>query len=280
MQLQKINNYEKNNIVLTSIPISKITPSPFQARKKFDATSISSLSQSIKSNGLLQPVVVRQTSFGSYELIAGERRLRACKMINMDKINAIIINANDEQSAILCMIENVQRQQLHFFEVAQGYKKLIQVHKMTQEQLAEELGVRQSTIANKIRVLRLSHDIKDGIVHNQLTERHARALLRIPNEASRKKILNIIITKGLNVKATDDLIHSYLMSTDDDENQQKNNAKIRRLYSDWRLLNNSIKSLICKMRESGTNIKYDIEDLGSQVKMTVIMNKSKETTKT
>ena len=274
MQLQKISSIEQDNMILSSIPINKIAPSPFQARKKFDSASINSLAQSIKSNGLLQPVVVRQTSFGNYELIAGERRLRACKMVQMVKINAIIINAGDEQSAILCMIENVQREQLHFFEIAEGYKKLIHVHSMTQEQLAKELGVRQSTIANKIRVLRLNQDIKDSIVENKLTERHARALLRLPDDKSRVKILNTINNKKLNVKATDELIHSYLIKINGDEKKDKKDIRIKRLYSDWRLLNNSIKSLVSKMQESGTNIKYDIEDLGDKMQLTIIMNKT------
>lgn len=276
MQLQKIKDFERTNVILSSIPINKISPSPFQSRERFDIASIHSLSQSIKNNGLLQPIVVRQTSFGSYELVAGERRLRACKMIEMDRINALIINASNEQSAILCMVENVQREQLHFFEVAQGYKRLIKVHNMTQEQLAKELGIRQSTIANKIRLLRLSQSIKDEIIKNNLTERHARALLRLPDEESRKNILDTVIHKNMNVATADDLIHTYLIKTDGSDEPQETIAKIKRLYSDWRLLNNSIKSLIEKMRDGGSTVEYNVEDLGDKMQIVILMNKPGE----
>lgn len=272
MQLQKLNDTQKNNVILASISISKINPSPFQARKKFDATSINELAQSIKANGLLQPVVVRQTSYGAYELVAGERRLRACKIAHLQKINAILIDASDEQSAILCMIENVQRQQLHFFEIAQGYIKLIQVHQMTQERLAKQLGIQQSTIANKIRVLRLSESIKDSIIAHNLTERHARALLRLPTDKIRQKILNSIIKRNLNVTTTDALVHSFLIKQNGETSRAT--AKIKRLYSDWRLLSNSVKSLVVKMQESGANIRYTIKDLESTVEMTIVMSKA------
>lgn len=270
MQLSKLNTPSENSVKLASVPISKISPSPYQTRKKFDSASINELAHSIRQNGLLQPVVVRQSRYDTYELIAGERRLRACKVANLSQINVIIINASNEQSAILCMVENVQREQLHFFEIAQGYKRLIQIHCMTQDKLAKQLGIQQSTIANKIRVLRLDETIKDKIIHHSLTERHARALLRLPNNDTRQKVLKIIISKNLNVKASDDLIHTILT----EDTTKGKTLNIKRIYSDWRLLNNSVKSLIKKMRETGTIIKYDIKELDNKVQMTIIVDKA------
>lgn len=269
MQLSKLHNTHSANIRLMSLPIANIVPSPYQSRKAFDKMSLYQLSQSIKENGLLQPIAVRQTTYGKYELIAGERRLRASRIAGLSKISAIIIDASDEQSAILCMVENVQRQQLHFFEVAQGYKRLIEVHSMTQVQLARQLGVQQSTIANKIRLLRLGTMTKDIIVLNNLTERHARALLRLSGDDERDKLLNIIIKKSLNVQATDSLVNHYLTG----KHNQTQKQSIKRAYSDWRLLNNSVKSLIAKMKQSGTKISYNILDLDTQVQMTIVIDK-------
>ncbi|EPZ53388.1 parB/RepB/Spo0J family partition domain protein [[Clostridium] sordellii ATCC 9714] len=159
------------------IPISNIVPNPYQPRRVFSQSALEELSESIKVYGILQPITVRSKSNDEYELVAGERRLRASKLAGLETIPAIINNMSDESSAVLALLENLQREDLNFIEEAMGYENLIKEHSFTQQQLAEKLGKNQSTIANKIRILRLPTDIKIKLVENGLTERHARALL-------------------------------------------------------------------------------------------------------
>ena len=158
------------------IPIEDVVPNPYQPRKIFSQVSLEELSNSIKVYGIIQPITVRAKD-GKYELIAGERRLRAAKLAELKTIPAIINNMNDESSAVLALLENLQREDLNFIEEAIGYENLIKEHAFTQQQLAEKLGKNQSTVANKLRILKLPNDIKMKLIENNLTERHARAFL-------------------------------------------------------------------------------------------------------
>ncbi len=181
------------------IPIENIVPNPYQPRKIFSQTALEELSSSIKVYGILQPITVRQKD-DKYELIAGERRFRAAKLASFKTIPAIINNMSDESSAVLALLENLQREDLNFIEEAMGYENLIKEHSFTQQQLAEKLGKNQSTIANKLRILRLPSDVKIKLVENGLTERHARALLKLPTEDLMKEVLDKIIKNELTVK--------------------------------------------------------------------------------
>ena len=176
------------------IPIHDIVPNPYQPRKVFSQSALEELSKSIKVYGILQPITVRVKD-DKYELIAGERRLRAAKLAKIEVIPAIINNMSDESSAVLALLENLQREDLNFIEEAMGYDNLIKEHDFTQQQLAEKLGKNQSTIANKLRILRLPNDIKIRLVENNLTERHARALLKLPNEDLMKEVLEKVIKR-------------------------------------------------------------------------------------
>ncbi|UZQ83009.1 ParB/RepB/Spo0J family partition protein [Thermoanaerobacter sp. RKWS2] len=173
---------------ISYLPIDSIRPSPYQPRKTFDIKNLQELSESIKVYGVLQPITVRMVGNNSYELVAGERRLKASKLAGLTEIPAIIVNAQDEDAAVLALIENLQREDLNFIEEAEGYYNLINDHHLTQEQLAKMLGKSQSTIANKLRILKLSKEIKEKLLENDLTERHARALLRLPDEELQKKL--------------------------------------------------------------------------------------------
>ena len=172
------------------IPIENIVPNPYQPRKVFSQAALEELSNSIKVYGILQPITVRQKD-DKYELIAGERRFRAAKLANLQAVPAIINNMSDESSAVLALLENLQREDLNFIEEAMGYENLIKEHEFTQQQLAEKLGKNQSTIANKLRILRLPNSVKIKLVENNLTERHARALLKLPKKT--EKIIKDII---------------------------------------------------------------------------------------
>ena len=163
---------------LLSLPIDQIHPSPFQARKSFDEQELTALAQSIRENGLLQPVTVRRAAEG-YELVAGERRLRACKLAQMTTIPAILCSYADEQTAALGLLENIQRTDLNPFEQAQGLRDILVLWDCTQAEAAKRLGMAQPTLANKLRLLRLSPDCVRLLREHDLSERHARALLRL-----------------------------------------------------------------------------------------------------
>ncbi len=190
------------------IPIEDVVPNPYQPRKIFSQVSLEELSNSIKVYGIIQPITVRAKD-GKYELIAGERRLRAAKLAELKTIPAIINNMNDESSAVLALLENLQREDLNFIEEAIGYENLIKEHAFTQQQLAEKLGKNQSTVANKLRILKLPNDIKMKLIENNLTERHARAFLKLPSEDLMQSVLDKVIKNELTVKKTEKLYKMY-----------------------------------------------------------------------
>ena len=169
-----------------------ISPNPFQPRQNFSPENLDELAQSIKTYGLLQPILVRRHQ-GAYQLVAGERRLRACKLLGWQKIPAVIREVNDSAMAAMALIENLQRENLSYFEEAEGYQRLLDEFGLTQEVLAQRIGKSQSTIANKMRLLKLATSIQQKLLEAGLSERHARALLRLPDNESREKVLEKII---------------------------------------------------------------------------------------
>lgn len=192
--------------IVHKIAIEKILPNPYQPRKNFSPKALSELSKSIKEYGVLQPISVRKIGTDTYELIAGERRLKASIMAGFQEIPAIITNITDEDSAIIALVENLQREDLCFLEEAEGYYSLLVDHGMTQEELAKRVGKSQSAVANKIRILRLPTQVKKMIVENDLSERHARALLRLPNEELQLTVAKTVCEREYNVKKTEELV--------------------------------------------------------------------------
>lgn len=242
MCAENIENQQKSVIY---VPINRIFPNPFQPRRYFDQTALNELSASIKSVGVLQPISLRHASGGNYELIAGERRLRASKMANLTHIPAIVYDISDNDSAVIALLENLQRSDLSYLEEAEGYLKLIKYHNMTQEEIALKVGKTQSTIANKIRLLKLSDNIKNILTASHLTERHARALLKLESEEERLKVLDKVVKNDLNVAKTEELIQTLLCGETNDAKKKK------RFFAGFR----SVQIVVNTIRQSVGMIK-------------------------
>lgn len=200
----------KDKLKLVKLPTSRIFPNPSQPRKEFREEELSSLAQSIRANGLLQPVTVRREN-GVYYLIAGERRLRACRMAGLLEIPAIIADCKQEDSAVLALMENIQRKDLQMFEMASAILNLLKQWQITQEEAARRLGMSQSYLANKLRLLKLGTEEQRCIIQNDLSERHARALLRLEDGQIRRQILKTILDRKLNVAQTEELVKQTLI---------------------------------------------------------------------
>ncbi len=241
-------------MMVQQIPIDRVRPNPYQPRKEFSKQGLEELSQSIKQYGVLQPITVRKVGSDAYELIAGERRLRACQMIGMKSIPAIVLNITESDSAIVAMIENLQRENLHYLDEAMGYACLINDHGFTQEELARRIGKNQSTIANKMRLLKLPDSVKKILMENNLTERHARALLRLPDDDLKLKVLQQVINKKYNVKETEMLIERVLKKLQAEKVTDIKRKKVKQPYSkDMRIFINTIKKAVTMIKEYGIN---------------------------
>ncbi|HHV98736.1 MAG TPA: nucleoid occlusion protein [Clostridiaceae bacterium] len=268
IQMPKIEKKEDRKDI-TYIKIENIRPNPYQPRKKFNKASLEELCDSIKQYGVIQPINVRKIANGRYELVAGERRLRAATMAGLEEIPAIIINVDDNDSAVMALIENLQREDLNYLEEAEGYNNLIVEHGFTQEELARKMGKSQSTIANKIRLLKLSPLIKKILVDNNLTERHARALLKLHDEQLQLKILKYVCEKGLNVKKTEELVERTIEKYTNETNKKPAEKKCTRSIKDIRIFVNTIRQAIEIMRKSGVNAKGVQRDRGEFVEFIV-----------
>lgn len=195
--------------VLREILVEKIVPNKYQPRREFTEEKIKELAESIKQNGLLQSITVRDMGNGFYELIAGERRLRAIKYLQYAKTKAIVKELTDEQMATLALIENIQREELTPIEEAHAYQDLLRINKLTQDELAKSLGKTQATVANKLRLLKLSKKVIDAINTKKITERHGRAMVKLDSSAQEKLLIQIL-SQNLNVSQTEEKIDTYL----------------------------------------------------------------------
>ena len=247
-RVMRLNFLVKGENKISEIPIIKIRPNKAQPRKVFNEDELSALSRSIAENGILQPLTVRKASQSEFELIAGERRLRAAILAGMKRVPCIIVKCTDKESAVYALLENLQRADLGIFEEARGISRLIRRYGLTQEQAADKLGKTQSTIANKLRLLKLSGEEQEWIENAGLTERHARALLRIDDEDIRREVLSKIISDNLNVSQTEALVGIYKHNNPKTE---KNRGRSKAVIKDIRIFLNSINRAIDTMRLSG-----------------------------
>ncbi len=272
--LKNERNIDSKNI--SYINIECVRPNPYQPRKQFNVLPLEELCESIKQYGVIQPINVRRLSPGIFELVAGERRLRAAQMAGLKEIPAIIMNIDDNNSAVMALIENLQREDLTYLEEAEGYNHLITEHSFTQEELARKIGKSQSTIANKIRLLRLSPIIKKILIDNCLTERHARALLKLHDEQTQLKVLKTVCEKGLNVKNTEELVDNTIdRLTYSDDIKIEQTKMIHKAIRDIRIFVNTIRQAIDAMKKAGVNAKAAQLDRGEYVEFIVRIPKAR-----
>lgn len=210
-------NHE-NEIV--NVRIDEIIPNRFQPRLAFDEKELNELADSIKMHGIIQPLVLRRIG-DKYEIIAGERRYKASVLAGLTQVPAVIMNIDDQKSAEVAVVENLQRKDLTAIEEAQSYKKILDMGYLTQEELATRMGVAQSTIANKLRLLNLTIPVKEALLHNKISERHARSLLNITDNNLQISMLNRIIAERLTVRQTDEEINKLLGKTPKTDNTPK-----------------------------------------------------------
>ncbi len=229
------------------IATEKLLPNPYQPRKQFKSEDLLSLAESIKENGILQPLLARRINNSDYyEIIAGERRLRAAILANLATVPCLIVDCDYEESAVYSIIENIQRSDLSFFEEAQAISQMQNHFGMTQEQIAKRLGKSQSALSNKLRLLKLPADVRYFIEKEGLTERHARALLKLESEKQMWTALNLIKDKGWNVQQTEEYINSV---TNKAVKPHKNN--IVKIFKDVRIFVNTVNKAINTMKEAG-----------------------------
>ena len=263
--MQMFKRRSEDGMRVLSLPMYKIHPNPNQPRKYFDSISLEELAASIEQFGVIQPITVRKV-FDGYEIVAGERRFRAAESVGLDTIPAIVINADEEKSALIALLENLQREDLCFFEIAEGYKKLIAERGMTQEELARKIGKSQSTVANKLRLLRLAPRVKRLVREYALTERHARSLLHLSDEEVQLRAAKEVCKKHLNVVQTEELVHSLLKAQRDPRQHITYATR-----NDLRMFTNTVKRALNLIRESGAPAELEKKeyDWGIEYKITV-----------
>jgi ParB family chromosome partitioning protein len=261
------------------IKTTQIVPNPNQPRRIFEASGLRELAESIRLYGVLQPLTVRRLGSG-YELVAGERRLRASRLAGLNEVPCLVVGADERDSSLLALVENLQRSDLDYIEEAEGLQRLIKEHKLSQEEAARRVGKSQSAVANKLRLLKHPSDIIVALRQNGLTERHARALLRVEDETERRAVLETIVKDRLNVAQTDEYIENLLNGahTPPPEPVQvpahpvkENRPQGRVLYivKDVRLFLNTIQRAVDTMRNSGVDAKFAREDTQDGLTVTI-----------
>lgn len=259
-----------NEVKVVKVPIEKILPNPYQPRKTFDDNALEDLSSSIAQYGVLQPLLVAPYDNNQYLLIAGERRLRASKMAHLTEIPVIISEYTSQQIAEIALIENLQREDLHYLEEAEGYEQLMEEFHLTQEAMASRVGKKQSTIANKLRLLRLSDKVRKVLVDASLSERHARALLKFDDDEKRLEVLQVIIQHNYNVRQTEEYIAKLLS----DKQQEKKKRMI--IVNDVRIYLNSIKQVVNAIKDVGIPVNMEQTVEGDEVVLSLRIKNQKK----
>lgn len=255
---QKVRGQYETLGRIIEVSVAEIRPNPAQPRRHFGAAELTSLAKSISQDGIIQPLTVRRVN-GEFELVSGERRLRAAKLAGLRCVPCILINASEERSQVIALIENIQRADLNFFEEAEAISALVNKYGMTQESAAIRLGLAQSTVANKLRVLKLSDEERSIITGSELTERHARALLKIADETRRKAVLE----KAAEDHWTVDSLEKYIDKLLKDDAERTSYQKRAVMLKDVRLFFNTVNKAMNVMRLAGVNAdakRIDHED--------------------
>lgn len=259
METRKIND-------VMYVAISEIEVNPFQPRKIFDETEIEKLAESIKSYGVVQPVSLRRKN-DRYELIIGERRLRASVKAGMTHIPAVIVDVDDEDSAAVALIENILRVDLNFIEEAESIRRLMDIHGLSQTELSKRLGMSQSSISNKIRVLALPEDVKAQISDHHLTERHGRALLRLDTDKDMNQVLKKVISDGLNVKKTEELVERKLLNG---ERKRRKDKRINfKSAINYKVYLNTIKQAYSAVSEANPSVSFEERETEDMIEVVI-----------
>ena len=240
-----------HDVQIVKVPVEKIFPNPYQPRKNFEDESLADLASSIAEYGVLQPLLVAPADNGSYLLIAGERRLRASKLANLQEVPVIVSKYTTQQIAEIALIENLQREDLHFLEEAEGYEQLMSQFNLTQEAMAARVGKKQSTIANKLRLLRLSQNVRKVLNEAELTERHARALLKLNTEEEQLKVLQVVVEKDYSVRQTEE----YIAKLTAEKPVEKRKRLI--IVNDVRIYLNTIKKVVNSIKDVGIPVAME-----------------------
>ena len=247
-----------NDDILAKIPVEDILPNPFQPRINFDSETLDELKKSILSNGLIQPITVRRIENNKYQLISGERRLKACKDIGYRDIPAYIIKVEtDEAMLAMALIENIQREKLNPIEVGLAYKRLLDECNLTQEQIADKVGKDRSTIANSIRLLKLPKEVQDCLVKDEITSGHARALINLPSEHLQLEVLHKIISGNLSVRKVEQLVRNYIKSPVTAKQKRSYNQKEEATSASLSEIEDRLRKtfgtkVTCKQKQDGT----------------------------
>lgn len=252
-----------------SIKIDEIEPNPYQPRRHFPAETIAELAQSIRTYGLLQPIIVRKAG-RAYQLVVGERRLMACRKLGWKAISASVKEVSDSAMAAIALIENLQRENLNYIEEAQGYARLMKTFNLTQEVLAQRLGKSQSTIANKLRLLKLPEAVQKMLVEQNLTERHARALLKLDSESQQKKVLAEIVSRGLTVNQTEKRIESMVEPA-----APAGKITEHREVRDSRIFLNTIREAVKLIRDAGLSPEVEEREAPEFIEVTIRLHKAR-----
>ena len=250
------------------LPMDRIVPNPGQPRKEFDDHALLELASSIRQHGLLQPITVRAAAAG-YEIIMGERRFRACQLLGFSHIDAFILPVSEGESAVLALIENLQRENLHYFEEAEAYADLL-ARGMTQEALARKIGKSPSGVANKLRLLKLEPELRRYLMEEGMSERHARALLSLPDAAARNRIAHQAAQMRLTVRETEALV----MKAQKRLPVPPPSRKVISLVRDHRLYVNAIKSVLQQMQDTGLEAQLETEENNAWLEMRIRIKKN------
>lgn len=255
------------------LPIESIHANPDQPRKVFSKTDLEELCESIREFGVIQPLVVKRSREGSYILIAGERRLRASSMAGLTRVPVIIREADSKDAAFIALVENIQRSNLNYIEEATAYKSLMDDYGLTQAEIAKRVGKQQSTISNKIRLLALPPDIQAVLEEHGLSERHARALLKIEDNDLRKTVLQRVVSHGFNVKQTERLVEDVLTK----QEEAVRSGKLR--YIDYKIYINTLKKVFSSISEVEKGARYYQEDKGDFLEVKILIPKKEASKK-
>jgi ParB family chromosome partitioning protein len=269
VELEKELITEKNEEI-NKIPMDQIVPNRFQPRTVFDEDKIEELARTIHIHGIIQPIVVREFAIGQYEIIAGERRFRAMKKLGWIEAPAIIKNLSDTETASVALIENLQREELSPIEEAMAYGKLLELHNLTQEALAQRLGKGQSTVANKLRLLKLPQPIQEALLSKIITERHARALIPLKDPEKQVALLAEVIEKNFNVKQTEERVVKML-----EQKNEKPKPKRKAFSKDMRIAVNTIRQSLTMVADSGINLDAEEEEFDEFYQFTIRIPKKK-----